>query len=84
MLDRQIQRSPEPRRQIYGDIAAAGLKVNMEIVIDVFRQQVHDFLSGVTLEIKAEVRLKPSPTGPKPEIDADLDVKTTPKEEPAP
>jgi hypothetical protein len=42
---------------------------------DAFKQQIAHFLSGVTLEIKAEIRLKPDPAGPKPEVSAQVDVK---------
>ncbi len=44
---------------------------------DAFKQQMAQALSGLTLEIKAEVRLKPSAT-PKPDIDTRVRVKATP------
>ena len=44
---------------------------------DAFKDQVSQFLSGMTLEIKAEIRLKPDQGGPKPEIDAQMNVKSS-------
>jgi hypothetical protein len=49
---------------------------------DAFKQQMIQALGGITLEIKAEVRLKPDPKSPKPDINAKVRVKATPKETP--
>jgi hypothetical protein len=43
---------------------------------EAFRDQVAHFLSGMTLEIKAEIRIKPQEGGPKPEVDATMNVKS--------
>ena len=48
---------------------------------EAFKQQMISALSGLTLEIKAEVRLKPGSTTPKPDINAKIRVKTSDKEE---
>jgi hypothetical protein len=48
-----------------------------------FKQQMADLVSGLTLEIKAEVRLKPDAAGkPQPEVAGKVRVKATPKDEP--
>jgi hypothetical protein len=49
---------------------------------DAFKQQIAQALSGLTLEIKAEVRLRPDAAGPKPDIQAKMRVKNSPKDEP--
>jgi hypothetical protein len=50
---------------------------------EAFKQQIGQALSGLTLEIKAEVRLRPDVSGPKPDIQAKMRVKNSPKDEPA-
>lgn len=51
---------------------------------DRFKQQLGDLLSGLTLEIKAEVRLKPDRKGGQtPEVDAEARIKVKDKDEPA-
>lgn len=49
---------------------------------EAFKQQIAQALSGLTLEIKAEVRLRPDAAGPKPDIQAKMRVKNSPKDEP--
>lgn len=45
---------------------------------DAFKQEIANVMSGLTLEVKAEIRLKPTPKGPvRPEVDADVRVKTS-------
>jgi hypothetical protein len=47
---------------------------------DSFRQQLADFFSGITLEIKAEVRLKP---GEKPSVESSsVKLRTTDDDKP--
>lgn len=50
---------------------------------EAFKQQLLQTLSGLTLEIKAEVRLKPDASGnPQPDVDAKARVKVkSPKDE---
>lgn len=44
---------------------------------DAFKQQMAGLLSGLTLEIKAEVRLRPDAQGrPQPDVDASIGVKS--------
>lgn len=49
---------------------------------EAFKEQMISALGGVTLEIKAEVRLKPDSKTPKPDVSTKVRVKATPKEKP--
>ena len=51
---------------------------------EAFKEQLVSALGGVTLEIKAEVRLKPDSKMPKPDVNTKVRVKATPKEKPEP
>jgi hypothetical protein len=48
---------------------------------DAFKEQMMQALGGLTLEIKAEVRLKPDTRTPKPDVNARVRVKAKPSEE---
>jgi hypothetical protein len=48
---------------------------------EAFKDQMLQALSGLTLEIKAEVRVKPSINGPKPDLSAKFRVKQTDSDE---
>jgi hypothetical protein len=48
---------------------------------DAFKEQMMQALGGLTLEIKAEVRLKPDTRTPKPDVNARVRVKSTVPEE---
>lgn len=96
MTEEQIRRSVHELKlpkEAFGYIAGQAEKTRAEAArilrkelrrflnSDAFKQQVADLLSGVTLEIKADVRLKPST---QPEVTAaKVRVKPTPKDEPA-